>query len=100
MNALIGSLTERIYRALGLRGVVRMDFLADRARGKVYINEVNTVPGSMAFYLFEAAGVSFSDILTDIIEDAIARGRAAKRTAPFPSRVLEFYGKGGAKTAK
>ena len=100
MNALIGSLTERIYRALGLRGVVRMDFLADRARGKVYINEVNTVPGSMAFYLFEAAGVSFSDILTDIIEDAIARGRAAKRTAAFPSRVLEFYGKGGAKTAK
>ena len=77
-----------------------MDFLADRARGKVYINEVNTVPGSMAFYLFEAAGVSFSDILTDIIEDAIARGRAAKRTATFPSRVLEFYGKGGAKTAK
>ena len=100
MNVLIGSLTERIYRALGLRGVVRMDFLADRARGKVYINEVNTVPGSMAFYLFEAAGVSFSDILTDIIEDAIARGRAAKRTAAFPSRVLEFYGKGGAKTAK
>lgn len=101
LNALIKSLTERIYRALELRGVVRTDFLVDTERGKVYVNEVNTVPGSLAFYLFAPLGITFPEMLTAVIEDALAGGRERAARRAFPSRVLEFYGrKGGGKTAK
>ena len=95
LNGVVRSVTERIYRALDLKGVVRADFLVDVNRGKVYINEVNTLPGSMAFYLFEPVGVSFSEMLDDMIEEALRSRRERKKRTVFRSRVLEFYGREG-----
>ena len=94
LNALVRTLTERIYRTMELKGVVRVDFLVDRVREKVYINEVNTVPGSMAFYLFEPAGKSFSEVICDIVEDAAERGAARRARPAYSSPVLSFYGRG------
>lgn len=99
LNAVVRSVTERVYRAMELRGIVRADFLVDRTRGKVYINEINTVPGSMAFYLFEPLGIDFAELLTDQIEEALARRRAGSRRTGFRSAVLTHYGK-GAKSSK
>lgn len=99
LNAVVRSVTERVYRAMELRGIVRADFLVDRTRGKVYINEINTVPGSMAFYLFEPLGIDFAGLLTDQIEEALARRRAGSRRTVFRSAVLAHYGK-GAKSSK
>ena len=99
LNAVVRSVTERVYRAMELRGIVRADFLVDRTRGKVYINEINTVPGSMAFYLFEPLGIDFAELLTDQIEEALARRRAGTRRTVFRSAVLTHYGK-GAKSSK
>lgn len=99
LNAVVRSVTERVYRAMELRGIVRADFLVDRTRGKVYINEINTVPGSMAFYLFEPLGIDFAGLLTDQIEEALALRRAGSRRTVFRSAVLTHYGK-GAKSSK
>lgn len=99
LNAVVRSVTERVYRAMELRGIVRADFLVDRTRGKVYINEINTIPGSMAFYLFEPLGIDFAGLLTDQIEEALARRRAGSRRTVFRSAVLTHYGK-GAKSSK
>ena len=99
LNAVVRSVTERVYRAMELRGIVRADFLVDRTRGKVYINEINTIPGSMAFYLFEPQGIDFTALLADQIEEALARRRAGSRRTVFRSAVLTHYGK-GAKSSK
>ena len=51
------------FQALGCLGVSRIDFLNDRETGELWVNEINTIPGSLAFYLWEAAGVPFAELL-------------------------------------
>ena len=66
----IKAATEKIYRALGARGVVRVDFFV--ADGSVYVGEVNTVPGSLAAYLFKPLGMSAADVADALIEQAVS----------------------------
>ena len=56
-----------MFKVMDLKGVVRIDYLVDRSVNRVYLNEVNTIPGSFAFYLWEPKGVSFSRLLDDLI---------------------------------
>lgn len=70
LNQQIKDTTMFLYDKLELDGVVRFDYLVDTEREKIYINEVNTVPGSLAYYLFERVGISFSDMMDKIIEQA------------------------------
>ena len=99
LDGVVRSVTERIYRALELQGIVRVDFLVDTARGKVYVNEVNTVPGSLAFYLFEPVGIGFSELVSDQIREAEEKKKVAGRRKVFRTPVLELYGRrGGIKT--
>ena len=83
--------TQRLYYELGLFGVVRVDYLVDTKRNKVYVNEINTIPGSMAFYLFKGVGVSFKALVGDLIEEAISRKSHAIRTDVFVSDVLKNF---------
>lgn len=62
--------TSYVYKALGLFGVVRMDYLVQGE--DVYLNEINTIPGSLAHYLFP--GIAHSELLKSLVESAIARG--------------------------
>lgn len=89
--------TERIYKELGLNGVVRMDYLVEKDSGKVYINEINTVPGSMAFYLFERQGISFTELITALIQNAVKYQNRASTV--FKTDVLSKF-KGGAKLSR
>lgn len=66
----IKAAAEKIYRALGARGVVRVDFFV--ADGSVYVGEVNTVPGSLAAYLFKPLGMSAADVADALIEQAVS----------------------------
>lgn len=54
------------FKAIDAMGVARIDFLLDGE--KVYVNEINTLPGSIAFYLWEASGIKFTDLITKLIE--------------------------------
>jgi len=60
--------TKKIYEKLNFFGIIRIDFFI--YKGEIYVNEINSVPGSLAYYLFTDTLKDFSDILTDMIEFA------------------------------
>ena len=67
----IRSYTRTVYKRMDLQGVVRMDFLV--SGNKAYLCEVNTVPGSLAYYLFCERIVDAKNFFSDLLEDAIKR---------------------------
>lgn len=78
------------YEKMQLRGVVRFDFIFDKANEKLYLNEINTVPGSLANYLFTNIDKEFMEQLTDQIEFAIHEKLLDdKLITYFESSVLE-----------
>lgn len=100
----IRSLAVRAFQSLGCSGVARIDFMIERAEGKngIYINEINTIPGSLSFYLWEPAGVPYPQLLDRLIELALKRDRRqAGLTYSFDTNVFALgAGFGGAKGAK
>lgn len=87
------------FRVLGCHGVSRVDLIIDGEKGKAYVNEINTIPGSLSYYLWEAAGVSFEELLDRLIRLALKRARAAKtKTLSFDANIFAMGG--GAKGAK
>ncbi len=73
----IRAYTRTMYKRMGLQGVVRMDFLI--SEGKAYLCEVNTVPGSLAYYLFCDRVVEAKNFFTDLLEDALRRGKEGEK---------------------
>lgn len=71
-------LAVRSFKALGCAGVARIDFMLDLSEGKLYFNEINTLPGSLAFYLWmnSKPPVFYTDMLTRIIERGESRQQA------------------------
>jgi D-alanine-D-alanine ligase len=94
-------LTERVYEltrqtftAIGGSGVTRVDLLLD-AEDRLFVNEPNTIPGSFAFYLWEPAGLSFPDLLDELIDIAFAEHASKHQTTrTFQSNLLAMRGKG------
>jgi D-alanine-D-alanine ligase len=81
------SLTTRIqetamasFRAIGAAGVTRVDFLVSPERDSFVVNELNTLPGSLSFYLWEASGLPFDALLTQLIDMAMSRHREQQAT--------------------
>lgn len=75
----IRELSVKIFKMLDCAGVVRVDFLVDKSNMSVYANEVNTLPGSFAFYLWEPMGIPFRELLDRLISLAIRRHKEYKR---------------------
>ena len=67
----VRDLAARAFRAMDLKGVVRIDFILDKDEN-VFINEANTIPGSLAFYLWEPKGISFAALLDGMVECAFS----------------------------
>lgn len=96
---LIGEYAKKAYRVLDCSGLVRIDFLLSQDEKEVYLNEVNTIPGSMSFYLWEPAGVPFTRMVEKLIEIARERHEDRSKTVrTFQSNILENFS--GAKGAK
>lgn len=80
------------FRALDCSGVVRMDFLLSKDEKVLYLNEVNTIPGSLSFYLWEPRGIKFPKLLDKLIEIAFERHADRSKTIrTFPTNVLEGF---------
>lgn len=89
----------KAFKALGMSGVVRIDFLIDSKKNKVYINEINACPGSLSFYLWDKVGKDYPELLDDMINIAIKdyKIRTAK-VHSFESNILKnFNGLKGSK---
>lgn len=85
----IENLSKKIFEKLDCKGVVRIDFMIDLDNNKIYANEINTIPGSFAFYLWEKTELNFNKLLDGIIEIAINNNRDKnKLITTFQSSVL------------
>ncbi|MDD3242971.1 MAG: D-alanine--D-alanine ligase [Eubacteriales bacterium] len=100
-TAEIQELTCRAYRLLDCRGVARVDFIIDNTDGALYLNEINTIPGSMAFYLFTPMGVSYTALVDEMVDCALrAHADKTRNDLAFHSQILKNVKLGGAKGAK
>lgn len=92
-----------IFKATGSSGVVRIDFILDTETDKVYANEINTIPGSLAFYLWEATGLKYTDMIDRLAEIAFRRQRNRDNlTFTIDTNILSgvSFGAKGAKGSK
>ena len=67
----VETVAKKAFKALGSSGCCRIDFLIDSKKNKVYVNEINSIPGSLAFYLWEPLGKDYTELLADIINIGI-----------------------------
>ena len=90
------------FRALGSSGNSRLDFLVDEKTNKVYINEINSIPGSLAFYLWEAKEIDFSTVLDEMINIGVKDyKKRVSKTHSFETNILQgFAAHGGVKGLK
>ena len=77
--------TSKIYEKLNMNGVVRIDYILDKATNTLYFNEINTIPGSMAFYLYEPLGIDYITLVENLIENA----EDIKKFAYFNTHILK-----------
>ena len=97
----IRTLACKIFKALGCCGVVRIDFMIDTATDTVYANEINTIPGSLSFYLWEPAGVPYKELLDRMISLAFRRQRKKEDlTFTIDTNILAGVKLGGTKGSK
>lgn len=97
----IRSTAVKSFKALGCNGVSRIDFMIDEDTGKLYFNEINTIPGSLAFYLWEPLGVPYSELLDRMIKLAMKRVRTESGlTFTFDTNILNSASLGGSKGSK
>ncbi|MCL1831347.1 MAG: D-alanine--D-alanine ligase [Oscillospiraceae bacterium] len=97
----IRAMAVKAFKALGCAGVARIDFLIDCDSDSVYFNEINTIPGSMSFYLWEAVGMSYPKLLDKLFTLALKREREKQNlTFSFESNILSAFkgGFGGSKS--
>lgn len=82
----------KVFRALNANGVVRIDFIIDENTSKVYVNEINSIPGSLAYYLWEEKGISFTKQCDLLIENALKMYREKeKKVYSFDTNILSNY---------
>ena len=94
----IRDMAVRAFKALGCCGVSRIDFMIDRANDSLYFNEINPIPGSLSFYLWEPVGVPYSELLDRMIELALKRQRTEDAlTFTFDTNILANANLGGSK---
>jgi D-alanine-D-alanine ligase len=90
LRSRIRDLSVKAFHALSLSGVTRVDFLLDAKTMDLWLGEVNTVPGSLAFYLFEPTGLKYRDLLERLIQLAFKRERERQSVKySFESNILK-----------
>lgn len=89
----VRELAERAFTAIGASGTARLDFMVDNAARKVYLNEINPLPGNLQEHLWKASGVSNAELVTILIELAEERHQhQQKLVTTFKSSVLSQPG--------
>lgn len=88
----VRDLSEKTFRCLNLSGVARIDFLINKTTKEVYVNEPNTIPGSLSFYMWKPVGKEYTKLLDDMITMAIKDYKnMAKKTTSFDSNILSTF---------
>ena len=97
----IRELSCKIFKAIGACGVVRIDYIIDGETDTVYANEINTIPGSLAFYLWDATDLKYPELCDKLIELAFRRQRNRDNlTFTIDTNILSGVKLGGTKGTK
>lgn len=114
----IRRLAAETFRVLGCEGVARVDFILETGTGrgesgasdtggsgsdtggvKIYVNEINTIPGSLSFYLWEATGLPFGELMDSLIARALKRERdKSYKTVSYDGNIFSMGSPGGGKS--
>ena len=85
----IQELALKTFDVLGCSGVIRIDFMIDNDTNEIFVNEVNTIPGSLSFHLWKATDLNYTKLLDELIDLAFKRNREEKNiTYSFDSNIL------------
>lgn len=93
-------LAGETFRVLSCHGVSRVDVIIDADNGEIYVNEINTIPGSLSFYLWEASGIKFPELMDRLVRLALKRKREQQmKTVSYDQNIFSMGGgvKGGIK---
>ncbi|MFD2706313.1 D-alanine--D-alanine ligase family protein [Salibacterium lacus] len=97
----VQELAKDTFQILGCSGVSRIDFLIDQNAGRVYVNEINTIPGSLSYYLWEPAGKDYTTLTDQLIQLALKRKRERdKLVFSIDSNLFSMQQAGGGKGSK
>jgi D-alanine-D-alanine ligase len=89
----IQKLARETFTVLGCSGVARVNFLMDKDTDKVYVNEINTIPGALSYYLWEASGKTFEQEMDEVIDIALKRYREKEKlTFSYDQNILAMQG--------
>lgn len=92
-------LAGETFRVLSCHGVSRVDMIIDKDTRDIYVNEINTIPGSLSFYLWEATGIPFDELMDKLVGLALKRAREMKnKTVSYDHNIFSMGG--GVKGAK
>lgn len=92
----IQQMTCEIFKMLECKGVVRIDYMINEHTGQVYVNEINTIPGSFAFYLFEPLGLTYTQLIDKLVEFAnMALSEKRSSVFAYESELLQKAVLGG-----
>lgn len=86
-------LAGETFRVLSCHGVSRVDVIIDADNGNIYVNEINTIPGSLSFYLWEATGLPFDKLMDTLVKLALKRKREqSKKTISYDQNIFAMGG--------
>lgn len=92
----IQRMAKEAFYALNASGVVRIDFLMQKDSEVVYINEINSIPGSLSYYLWKKDQMNFTTLIEELIQLAFKRKRNEdKKVYSFSSNILKEWKHGG-----
>lgn len=97
----VETVAKKAFKALGSSGCCRIDFLIDSKKNKVYVNEINSIPGSLAFYLWEPLGKDYTELLDDMINIGIKDyKKRSNKTYTFDTNILQGFANNSLKGGK
>ncbi len=97
----VNDIAVKAYRSLNATGVVRIDFLIDTKNEKVYANEINSIPGSLSFYLWNKTDKEYPELLDEIITLGIREYKnKSSKVHSFDTNILSNFATSGAKGVK
>ena len=97
----VETVAKKAFKALGSSGCCRIDFLIDSKKNKVYVNEINSIPGSLAFYLWEPLGKDYTELLDDMINIGIKDyKKRSSKTYTFDTNILQGFANNSLKVGK
>ena len=89
----IRRLAGETFRVLSCHGVSRVDVIVDRDTRDIYVNEINTIPGSLSYYLWEATGLTFASLMERLVNLAVKRNdRRNRKTLTFTQNIFAMGG--------